>query len=503
LNAPRQDLRFLPKIEPKNKQFVPLSLKKKPFTQNNSPKKFKKRTFDQKICQKSMRNLFMMLVLCLPTITLAQIINPKEAAKRKAEQRANNRIDQGIDKGLDKIEGLFKKKEKKPKKEKQDRQDGAEQNTQDSNNNNGGNNAQNSQNNAQHSQNASNSQTPSLQAYSKFDFISGEKVVMFDDFSTTDVGDFPANWNTNASGEVVNLEGQTSKFLKIEKRGIFLPESFNELPENFTVEFDMAVSENMSEIQSGLLVIFPLLSERKVTYDFFFNRKPQARIDIHPVGSGKGHISEIYVADKNTENSDEWAVKNIAKLDGIWKTGQVNKISFWRQKTRLRMYVNENKVWDIPRAFTETQKYSMLFGANIWDGQVFIANLKVAVGQPDTRSKLLTDGKLITRGITFDVGSDKIKPESYGVLKEIAQILTENPTVKIKIVGHTDSDGDANKNLELSKKRADAISKVLSKEFKIDASRMQTDGKGATEPSEPNTTPQGKANNRRVEFIKL
>jgi outer membrane protein OmpA-like peptidoglycan-associated protein len=123
--------------------------------------------------------------------------------------------------------------------------------------------------------------------------------------------------------------------------------------------------------------------------------------------------------------------------------------------------------------------------------------------QPDTRSKLLTDGKLITRGITFDVGSDKIKPESYGVLKEIAQILTENPTVKIKIVGHTDSDGDANKNLELSKKRADAISKVLSKEFKIDASRMQTDGQGATEPSEPNTTPQGKANNRRVEFIKL
>jgi len=116
---------------------------------------------------------------------------------------------------------------------------------------------------------------------------------------------------------------------------------------------------------------------------------------------------------------------------------------------------------------------------------------------------LITEGKLITRGITFDIGSDKIKGESYGILKEIAQVLQENPTIKVKIIGHTDSDGNATSNLELSKKRAIAISKVLSTDFKIDASRIQTDGKGATEPSEPNTTPQGKANNRRVEFIKL
>ncbi|GAB4123823.1 MAG: hypothetical protein OHK0045_03840 [Raineya sp.] len=437
----------------------------------------------------------------------AQIINPKETAKQKAEQRANNRIDQGIDKGLDKIEGLFKKKDKSEKPNKNKKGSKNQQNSQDNNQEqntneqNGNNNQPNTNNGGGNNINSQSNRPATLQSYSKFDFIAGEKIVMFDDFSTTNIGDFPANWNTNASGEVVNLEGQTSKFLKIEKQGIFLPESFNELPENFTIEFDMAVSEDMSEMQSGLLVIFPLLSERKVSYDFFFNKKPHTYTDIHPVGTVG--ISKIAVADKNTENSDEWAVNNTVKLDGIWKAGQVNRISFWRQKTRLRMYINENKVWDIPRAFTEPQKYSMLLGANIWQGQVFIANLKVAVGQPDTRSKLLTDGKLITRGITFDVGSDKIKPESYGILKEIAQILAENPTVKVKIVGHTDSDGDANKNLDLSKKRANAISKVLSGEFKIDASRMQTDGKGATEPSEPNTTPQGKANNRRVEFIKL
>jgi outer membrane protein OmpA-like peptidoglycan-associated protein len=137
------------------------------------------------------------------------------------------------------------------------------------------------------------------------------------------------------------------------------------------------------------------------------------------------------------------------------------------------------------------------------DDEFMVSNIRYAVGAPDMRSKLITDGKLVTRGITFDVGSDKIKPESFGVLKEIAQVLSENPTVKVKIIGHTDSDGNAASNLELSKKRAAAVSKALTSDFKIDALRMQTDGKGAAEPSEPNATPQGKANNRRVEFVKL
>ena len=109
----------------------------------------------------------------------------------------------------------------------------------------------------------------------------------------------------------------------------------------------------------------------------------------------------------------------------------------------------------------------------------------------------------MTSGITFDVNSDKIKPESFGVLKEIAGALTDNPTVKVKIIGHTDSDGDAAKNLELSKKRAEAVKATLSSEFSIDASRMDTDGLGATKPVADNKTTEGKAQNRRVEFVKL
>ncbi|HNF49590.1 MAG TPA: OmpA family protein, partial [Chitinophagales bacterium] len=101
------------------------------------------------------------------------------------------------------------------------------------------------------------------------------------------------------------------------------------------------------------------------------------------------------------------------------------------------------------------------------------------------------------------VNSATIKGESYGTLKDFAAVMTENPDVKVKIVGHTDSDGDDAKNMELSKKRAESVKSALNKEFGIDNSRMETEGKGETQPADNNNTPEGKANNRRVEFIKL
>mgnify|MGYP006155935857 CR=1 FL=1 len=135
--------------------------------------------------------------------------------------------------------------------------------------------------------------------------------------------------------------------------------------------------------------------------------------------------------------------------------------------------------------------------------EFMISNVRYAVGAPDTRNKLITEGKLITRGILFDVNSDVIQPSSYGVLKEIATALKENPSVNIKIIGHTDSDGADAANLTLSQKRAAAVKTALSSFYGIDANRMETDGKGESQPLNKNATPAEKAQNRRVEFIKL
>jgi len=169
--------------------------------------------------------------------------------------------------------------------------------------------------------------------------------------------------------------------------------------------------------------------------------------------------------------------------------------------------VDDYKVWDLPRAFDPANNYNFLAfsnqGYHVESDKYFVSNLRVAVGAPDTRSKLITEGKFSTTGILFDINSANIKPESYGVLKDIANVLTENATVKVKIIGHTDSDGDDAGNLALSKKRSESVKETLSKDFGIDKARLETDGKGETVPASPNTTTEGKANNRRVEFVKL
>jgi outer membrane protein OmpA-like peptidoglycan-associated protein len=131
-----------------------------------------------------------------------------------------------------------------------------------------------------------------------------------------------------------------------------------------------------------------------------------------------------------------------------------------------------------------------------------VSNLRLATGAPDTRNKILKENKWVTHGILFDVNSATIKPESYGTLKEMADVMKEYADLKVKIVGHTDADGSDAANLELSKKRAASVKESLAKDFGIDAGRMETDGKGESEPIDKNTTAAGKANNRRVEFIK-
>ncbi len=458
-----------------------------------------------------MRILFIVLcLLCNYTID-AQIINPKEVAKRKAQDRTNNAIDRTLDKGLDKVEegigNIFKKKEKPEKEEKTNsktasKKEKAESETSEDSDNEQEINASKPSGTST-SGNKPTAKTPAeqsktnLKAYSKFDFVAGEKVVAMEDFEQDAVGDFPAKWNTNAGGEIVTIDEQKGKWLKASDRGLFFPDFVNQLPENFTLEFDMMISDDVSQNMSGLMVFFPEISKRKATFDANFSTDPQVGFDIHPMPDQGGSTSSAWVFDKNNEK----ILENTIPFS--WKVGEVNRVSIWRQKTRIRLYVNETKVWDLPRAFDPTLKYSMLFNNNLFGGANFITNLRIAEGAPDTRNKLITEGKLVTRGILFDVNSDKIKPESYGVLKEIGTVLKENPAVKVKIIGHTDSDGDDAKNLDLSKRRAASVKNALSAEFGIEAARMETDGKGETQPSDPNTTPQGKANNRRVEFVKL
>jgi outer membrane protein OmpA-like peptidoglycan-associated protein len=183
------------------------------------------------------------------------------------------------------------------------------------------------------------------------------------------------------------------------------------------------------------------------------------------------------------------------------KMNQKYHIAIWVQKTRVRLYQNENKIIDLPRAFPAgcVKPDRIRFES----GAAMLSNIRIAVGAPDTRNKLITEGKLVTYGIYFDVNKDVVKPESYGTLKEIATILNEVPDVKVKILGHTDADGQDAANLDLSQRRAASVKAELAKSFGVNADRLETDGMGESQPVAPNDTPVNKALNRRVEFVKL
>jgi OmpA-OmpF porin, OOP family len=204
----------------------------------------------------------------------------------------------------------------------------------------------------------------------------------------------------------------------------------------------------------------------------------------------------------NNITNGDWLIGQSASNPVVKE--QLNHVIIWIQNRRLRIYHKGAKVLDMPTNIYADAKLNR-FRFSGYDRSVFpyVSNLKITTAAADTRSKLITEGKLVSYGIYFDSGKDVVKPESYGAVKEIAAVLKENPTVKIKIVGHTDSDGDDAKNLDLSKRRAASVKNYLVTQFQANGNNIETDGKGESAPIESNNTTEGKARNRRVEFLKL
>jgi outer membrane protein OmpA-like peptidoglycan-associated protein len=135
--------------------------------------------------------------------------------------------------------------------------------------------------------------------------------------------------------------------------------------------------------------------------------------------------------------------------------------------------------------------------------EVYAAPVDVNAGETtEVEIKMVKRGMRITiEGIEFDFGKATIKPESYGVLEEAANILRNNPDIRVEIQGHTDSVGSDNYNLRLSHDRARAVLEYLTHNHAIDASRFIARGYGEQYPIASNATLEGRAQNRRVEFF--
>lgn len=396
----------------------------------------------------------------------------KNAAKSAVENRVVKKASEETNKALDKLE---KKSSKKNQSAESEEENSGNQNS------------------------SSKDATQSLASYSKYDFIPGEKVIFFDDFSQDAVGDFPDLWNTNGSAEVVTTNLYPGNWMKFVMNECVWTDQLLKLPENYTIEFDV-------------IPIGGLEGDGMSGYNFRLMQAVNAKAwdsGSAPGNGGFEYSMEYYgIPRYNTWFGYKMEECNQAKISGNSENENAKQkintkyhIAIWVQKTRIRLYQNETKVFDLPRAFPSgcVKPDRLRFES----GAVMISNVRVAVGAPDMRNKLITEGKLVTYGIYFDVNKDVVKPESYGTLKEIATILNEVPDVKVKIIGHTDSDGSDAVNLDLSKRRAASVKNELVKNFKVNADRLTTDGAGESQPVAKNDTPANKALNRRVEFIKM
>ncbi len=402
--------------------------------------------------------------------------------KDKVQERVDQKTDEAIDKGLDKVEDEATKENENKKEDENKNQEEVK--------------TDESTETTEVEQQEVKPKKQELKSFSKYDFIPGDKVIFYEDFAQDAIGDFPALWNTNKAGEIMTTNIAPGNWFKMREYGMFWLEKGVNLPSNCTIEFDIIPDDNGEEQQSSGMDF--------TVIEYLEN-------EIYPTGyvPGKGGVVLNLYTPNGIHTISGYSEGNYnisgdySKEIGLLKLKEVNHVSIWIQKSRIRVYIHGDKVFDLPKAIDPALQLNQI---RLWPpegSEPLISNLRIAEAGADMRSKFLTEGKLVTHGILFDVNSDKIKPESYGTLKEISKVLTENADVKVKIVGHTDSDGSDAANLDLSKRRAASVKAALTKDFGVDGSRMETDGKGEVEPIDKNTTPEGKANNRRVEFIKL
>ncbi|WP_339664900.1 OmpA family protein [Maribacter arcticus] len=399
----------------------------------------------------------------------------KEAVIRKTEQKVNRETEKAMDTILDGKKGG--KKKNKSSERRGDNNDGMNENdeTLDQENTNG-----------------------DFGVYSNFTFIPGNKLLFYDDFAADAIGDFPANWETGGSGEVVTTSDSESKWLSISRRAGYMPTMENKLPENYTIEFDLA-NNGYGSGKPNSKLFFAFLTKKA-----------------YSMGSG-GSLADIEILlsnngfkVSNVENfGGEVEVKIGSRIDREM-TDYLNNtvhISIAVNKKRLRMWVNEEKMVDSPNLIqANIGKYFIIEAMDVLPENghfVGISNFKIAESTEDLRSLLLKNGKFSTTGIYFDTAAATVKKESYGILLDIANMLRDNSDITVQIVGHTDNQGAEDYNQILSENRAKAVKQILVDEFGINEDKLQFMGKGEVEAVDDNTTEKGRANNRRVEFIKI
>ena len=323
---------------------------------------------------------------------------------------------------------------------------------------------------------------PNLTAV-KSDFIPGEKTIFFDDFSDMVGDEPPPHWKVRG-GTAELYTGDGVRQLNLPTHGMYVSPNLKGLPKNFTLEMDLKFGTQTGN-GNGMIWRFMRVPDGPQT--LLINTRVQ-----------EGGTRLIVYAG----NADD--PENVA--DTIVKVSPDEPIQFalWVQDGRIRIYMNGIRAMDVNQIALEQINFidmEAVVEPETPGAYAGIRKARFAETSPDF-GKVIMSGRYVTHGILFDTDSDRIKPESAATIKMIASGMQANPGVNFLIEGHTDSTGDAAHNMDLSRRRADAVKSVLVSQFGVDAARLTTAGLGASKPIASNNTAQGRAENRRVEIVR-
>jgi outer membrane protein OmpA-like peptidoglycan-associated protein len=308
----------------------------------------------------------------------------------------------------------------------------------------------------------------------KDDFIPGEKTILFDDFTDMAPDEAPPHWKTRGSTLALMSAGNLRQV--VAEGEVRMYPLFKNLPQNFTVETEVKLNNG-------------------IVWNFY------AKADAWEANRGElsfhfwREIGNLHV---EASGGNEKLVTRTLPCD----FSKPIKLGIWVQDGRVRAYANGEKLGDANHVELPAFQKVLLNIRATKQSTVALTQVRVAESIPDFSKVIAADGRYVSHGIHFDTDSDRLKPESGAVIKSIAAGLQKNPNLKLRIEGYTDSVGNAGHNKDLSRRRAESVKTVLVSQFQIDAERLTADGLGAEKPIDSNDTPTGRAQNRRVEFVR-
>ena len=405
--------------------------------------------------------LFLFTVMIFLSFTHSNSQGLLGKIKDKTKQRADAKVDNAIEKGLDGAENSVKS----------DPANTANNNT-------------NGNDNAGSGSNTNVSTKQNIVAYGKYDFVPGDKIIFEDHIEKESAGEFPSKWNLHAGKiEIASVDGEpVIAFLEGNYASIapLMEKPGDYLPDVFSLEFDQYVKNGGYNYMA-----ISLHDDKDPTY------KWDAEEALDGWSIMTGHTGSVKETSGDYPSTSE-------EYNNKW-----HHIALSYNKGNIKIYTDQFRLCNLPRLNGKSNPSGIVLGCiGDPDGTVFIKNIRIAAGGGDLYKRVATDGKIVTHGILFDVNKASIKPESMGTLNEINKIMKDNPDVKFEIGGHTDSDGCDEANQKLSQARSEAVRDQLVK-MGVEASRLTAKGYGKSKPIDNNTSPEGKANNRRVEFVKI